>query len=503
MKVKLAVVAVFMMAMSYVAPGMTADSVGKVLYVKGVATAHQDNADGAAQGTRFLGVDQALFEGDVLTTSKAGFAIIQMADQGKITLRPNTVFKVETYRYQADGAADQNKGVLKLFRGGVRAVTGLINKRNPESGLQLQSPVATLGIRGTEFDTRLCRNDCARENSKLKPVKQVRPRVVGRIAFARGKVNVYGAGGAVRGGVTGTALFRRDEVETLVGASAVLVFRDNTRITVRPNTRMKVDRFRFRDTQVKRNNSVFSLLRGGLRVVTGLVARRDRQQFRLNTPVAVVGVRGTNFDVRCEGQCANAQPQAAFPDDGLELIRKALAFILQPAFAQPSFNFNTNLAVYTRQGETSLQLPDQPPFVIPQGRVGSVAIGELLPRLLPGVPLAFLNDATVRPETVAPQVQQRFGQQRVDTDRPGQYTVVFKGDVEVRRPGQPPLNLGRGESGFTGQLDDKPVRLPRIPKFIFQDDTPVPDQLDTDSGAVLEDSSLQNKLIRDDRNECN
>ena len=47
MKVKLAVVAVFMMAMSYVAPGMTADSVGKVLYVKGVATAHQDNADGA------------------------------------------------------------------------------------------------------------------------------------------------------------------------------------------------------------------------------------------------------------------------------------------------------------------------------------------------------------------------------------------------------------------------------------------------------------------------
>ena len=503
MKLKLAVMGVFITAVIHSALAMAADPVGKVLYVKGVATAHQDDADGAAANTRFLGVDQALFEGDVLTTSKAGFAIIQMADQGKITLRPNTVFKVETYRYQADGDASQNQGVLKLFRGGVRAVTGLINKTNPESGLQLQSPVATLGIRGTEFDTRLCRSDCARENSQLKPVKQVRPRVVGRIAFARGKVRIHGANGEARGGVTGAALFRRDEVETLMGASAVLVFRDNTRVTVRPNTRMTVDRFRFRDTDTARNNTVFSLLRGGLRIVTGLVARQNRQQFRLNTPVAVVGVRGTHFDVRCEGQCANAPPQAAFADDGLGLIRQALAFVLRPAFAQPLFDFNTNLAVYTRQGETSLQLPGQAPLVIPQGQVGSVAIGDLLPRLLPNVPLAFLNDVTVRPETVAPQIAQRFGQQAVDTDQPGQYTTVFKGDVEVRRSGQAPLNLGRGESGFTGRLDDKPVRLPRIPKFIFQDDTPAPDRLDIDSGALLEERSLQDKLIRDNQNECN
>ena len=47
-----------------------------------------------------------------------------------------------------------------LFKGGVRVVAGLIAKLFPNAA-RLTTPTDTVGIRGTDFDARLCGTDCA------------------------------------------------------------------------------------------------------------------------------------------------------------------------------------------------------------------------------------------------------------------------------------------------------------------------------------------------------
>ena len=55
---------------------------------------------------------------------------------------------------------------------------------------------------------------------------------------------------------------------------------------------------------------MFRLFTGGLRALTGLIARSNSRQFQVNTAVATIGVRGTGFDIVCTGACSetNAPP---------------------------------------------------------------------------------------------------------------------------------------------------------------------------------------------------
>ena len=49
--------------------------------------------------------------------------------------------------------------VISMFKGGLRAVTGLVGKRSKEK-VKFATETATIGIRGTNFGALLCQNDC-------------------------------------------------------------------------------------------------------------------------------------------------------------------------------------------------------------------------------------------------------------------------------------------------------------------------------------------------------
>lgn len=92
----------------------------------------------------------AIYEGDTLATGKNSEAHITMADTGFIALRAES--RMQIVRFQADGD-DKDTGVFKLFTGAMRSVTGWIGKFNRRSYL-LRTPTATIGIRGTDHETR-------------------------------------------------------------------------------------------------------------------------------------------------------------------------------------------------------------------------------------------------------------------------------------------------------------------------------------------------------------
>ena len=97
--------------------------------------------------------------GDVVATGAGGFARIEMSDGGEMVLRPDSQLQIESYRF-AQGKPAEDNFVFRMLKGGLRTVTGLVGKRGNRDAYMLKTETATIGIRGTQFDLRVCAANC-------------------------------------------------------------------------------------------------------------------------------------------------------------------------------------------------------------------------------------------------------------------------------------------------------------------------------------------------------
>ena len=86
--------------------------------------------------------------GHAIVTGGNGRAQVKFTDGGLISLQPNTEFKISNYVDQND--PKQDRFLVDLLRGSMRAITGLIGKRNRDN-YKLTTTTATIGIRGSGF----------------------------------------------------------------------------------------------------------------------------------------------------------------------------------------------------------------------------------------------------------------------------------------------------------------------------------------------------------------
>lgn len=125
------------------APIALAQSAGTVLFKSGNAVVTR--ADLTTQPIR---QHDAVLNGDTIDT-KNGRVQIGFIDGGKVSLQPDTIYKIS--QYSLSGEEDGSEYALtELVKGGLRTISGLIGHKNRER-YQLKTPVATIGIRGTEF----------------------------------------------------------------------------------------------------------------------------------------------------------------------------------------------------------------------------------------------------------------------------------------------------------------------------------------------------------------
>jgi hypothetical protein len=134
-------------------PAVHAAPAGQITHLSGTLSAKR--ADGTS---KLLSVKSDVLEGDTLNTETETYARIKFIDGGEVVLRPGTQLKIENYAYNATKPESDNV-VMSMFKGGLRAVTGLLGKRSREK-VSFQTETATIGIRGTHFGALLCQNDC-------------------------------------------------------------------------------------------------------------------------------------------------------------------------------------------------------------------------------------------------------------------------------------------------------------------------------------------------------
>jgi len=86
-------------------------------------------------------------------------------------------------------------------------------------------------------------------------------------------------------------------VVTGADGSAVLKFADGETIALTRSTKFFVQEYLFDPQKPAEGRSVFSLLQGGLRFVTGLLGRSNPSAFKLKTRSVTMGIRGTDATV--------------------------------------------------------------------------------------------------------------------------------------------------------------------------------------------------------------
>ncbi|UTY58027.1 FecR domain-containing protein [Massilia sp. erpn] len=114
----------------------------------------------------------------------------------------------------------------------------------------------------------------------------------GRIVFASGPVQ-----SGARALAIGDAVQEGDEIST--GAQGYLYLKtvDNGLLILRPGSRARIVRYHVDAVHPANTQVKFELLSGVARAVSGDAVKQARQNFRFNTPVAAIGVRGTDFTV--------------------------------------------------------------------------------------------------------------------------------------------------------------------------------------------------------------
>ncbi len=94
-------------------------------------------------------------------------------------------------------------------------------------------------------------------------------------------------------------IYLHDVLMTDDKTQAEIVFTDNTLMTFRPSTQFSIDQYAYKPKQKQGSvgKYMMTLLEGGFRTITGLIAKHHPSDYQINTPVATIGVRGTDYAV--------------------------------------------------------------------------------------------------------------------------------------------------------------------------------------------------------------
>jgi len=199
--------------------------------------------------------------------------------------------------------------------------------------------------------------------------------IAGRFQFVNGDVKVVATNGKERSVTKGSEVSEGESVVTSPSASAQIKMVDDGLIVVRPDTKLRITTFLYSGKTDGSERSFISLFKGGFRAITGAIGRVNKDNYKIETPTATIGIRGTDHEPTF---IPNPLPG-------------------QVAIAEPGTydKVNSGAAVLSTANGMIVIKPDQAGFV--------PNVGNAAPRILATIP-AFLKTAPTKDEPkIVPQ----------------------------------------------------------------------------------------------------
>ena len=118
--------------------------------------------------------------------------------------------------------------------------------------------------------------------------------VAGRVNFVSGKVEAIAADGSRRTLTKGELVNSGERLETNKGRVQIR-FTDGSFISLQPNTVFGLDNYAFNKAKPEDGSLLFNFIRGSMRTVSGAIGKTNRANYKVQTPVATIGIRGTGY----------------------------------------------------------------------------------------------------------------------------------------------------------------------------------------------------------------
>ncbi|MBU3539639.1 FecR domain-containing protein [Polynucleobacter sp. UB-Tiil-W10] len=127
----------------------------------------------------------------------------------------------------------------------------------------------------------------------------------GRVLMSIGDVKINRNGQTIPA-PKNTAIQSGDTVITGIASNAQIRMSDAAVIALRAQTEFKINEYKFNGKSDGSEKANLSLVKGGVRAVTGSIGRENKDNLQVNAVVATVGIRGTGYNLNyCEGNCLN------------------------------------------------------------------------------------------------------------------------------------------------------------------------------------------------------
>lgn len=122
---------------------------------------------------------------------------------------------------------------------------------------------------------------------------------VGYVKTLSGNATIVTGSAKVKAAV-GASVYQGSQIQTAAGSSMGVTFKDNTIMSFGPDTNLTVDEYVYNPNQgqVKFGSK---LTKGTLNYVSGAIAKISPESVAVKTPTGTIGVRGTQFVVKVEG----------------------------------------------------------------------------------------------------------------------------------------------------------------------------------------------------------
>ena len=119
------------------------------------------------------------------------------------------------------------------------------------------------------------------------------PAAAAIVLSSTGETALMRAGSLLSPARSGTTLTSGDRVTTRADGRIELRFSDGAVVALQPNTEFRIDSYRF---DIVEQKNFMTLVRGALRTVSGAIGKRNRDDYRMVTPSATIGIRGTEYE---------------------------------------------------------------------------------------------------------------------------------------------------------------------------------------------------------------
>ncbi|MBI5911851.1 MAG: FecR domain-containing protein [Betaproteobacteria bacterium] len=159
---------------------------------------------------------------------------------------------------------------------------------------------------------------------------------VGQVTHLSGTLIAKRADGSTKLFSTKSEVQEGDTLATEQETYARIKFADGGEVVLRPGSQLKVAAYAYDQAKPASDNIVLNMLKGGLRAVTGLVGKRNRDAVNFATTTATIGIRGTHFGALiCQNDCGGVPTVTGKPpENGLHLDVADGAIVVKNAAGQ-------------------------------------------------------------------------------------------------------------------------------------------------------------------------